>query len=177
MDKKIKQEVINNMEEDLIQFVDMIDGADRILSEEENKQLDKVVALVNKLSKNPDVDVDLMVTVQYRLGLNKKKAGVTKTLRKSMSEALKNGFKIPAEAAYVQINVRPMVLVPGLDGEMVKKQYKPSFFDRKIFLGLGDMSLDDAKKLYGLEEKDQLIPVSEFKGNEILRFENTTYSL
>ena len=168
-------EIIDTMETDLLLFVDEIFGSDRVVSKEENEQLDRMKTLVTKLAQNPNVDYDLIVTVNYRLGPTKKGMGVTKTLRKSLTKALAQGFKIPAEATYVEISVRPIVMVEGLDGEVVKKQYKTSFFDRKIYLGDCEIAPEEAKKKYGLAEEDNLLPISDFAGNSILKFEETTY--
>ena len=95
---------------------------------------------------------------------------MTKTKRKSVTSALVTGFKIPKDAVCIDISVRPMVLVEGLNGETVKRQFKTKFFNAKIYLENANVTVEDAKKLFGMKDKDMFMPVDSFVESSVFRF-------
>ena len=163
------EEIAARAEVDLLDLLDDLFGADRVLSEQENEHLDKLLFLAKDLL-NKEIDFDLVVTV--KIGTVENDNLVVKTKRKSLLNALCVGFNVPENAACLDISVRPMVVVEGLNGEVVKKQYKTKFFNKKIYIENENISYKEAKQKFGMKDEDVFAPATDFVDSSVLHFAN-----
>ena len=162
------EEVVDGALIDVIDFANDLLGAEN-LDAQENAQLDQLGELIRDVL-NKELDLELMVTVKY--GVLEGNNIVTKTKRKTLVNALCVGFKIPENAVWVDVAVRPMVVVEGINGETVKKQFKVKFFNRTIYVENDMLTHEEVRQKLSMKDTDILDYSSDFADCSVLRFAN-----
>lgn len=130
-----------------------------------------MVDLIDNLESGAYLSVGFDITVKHRLGKMAEDKGIWESDTKTVEAALKNGFKIPAEAICIEVVVKPKAKVKGVNGKTGNKTFDEILYKRRVYLMEKDLTPKEAKKRYGITDDDFVFNVREFKNSKLLRFQ------
>lgn len=172
MDRKEAEDLVIKRYKSLLLIAnDLLEegDVDKFFKTDEAKAV--MLDLINNLVSGAYLSVDFDVTVKYRLGIMQEKKGVWESSTKSVEAALKNGFKIPAEAICVEVVVKPKAKIKGLKGKTGSKTFSDELYKRRVYLMEKDMTPEEVERRYGTTEDDFVFNVRDFDNSKLLRFQ------
>ena len=170
MKKEVKQEIVKNMAHQLVDFDNGVYGCKRPLDDKMKEAVKKIFEFVEVMDKKDIEDFDLWVFVQYREGkMRSKYVRHVKLEPKTLVQAITEGFEVPTNATLIKFEVKP-VIKNNYDVRVVPE----SIFETRFGLGKEEnLTSEQVKRRYGLEEDENLFSTEDFKASKIFKFYKT----
>lgn len=172
MDRKEAEDLVIKRYKSLLLIADELleeGDVDKFFASDSAKKV--MVDLIENLASGVYLSVGFDITIKHRLGKMAEDKGIWKSDTKTVEAALKNGFKIPAEAICIEVVVKPKAKVKGVNGKTGNKTFDEILYKRTIYLMEKDLTPNEAKKRYGITDDDFVFNVRDFDNSKLLRFQ------